>query len=170
MELNYLAIVVAALVPLILGFIWYNEKVFGKTWMAETGLSQDKLRSSNMAMIFGFTFVLSLMLAFVMNLIAFHDSFVGGSLYYITNGAAKPEVGSEPAKWLEYYMNNLAASNHTFKHGAYHGFMIAGLMIAVPVVGINALFERKSWKYIAIHAGYWMLCLMLMGGIIAAWR
>jgi len=28
------------------------------------------------------------------------------------------------------------------------------------------MFERRGFKYIAIHGGYWMLTLGLMGGII----
>ena len=36
------------------------------------------------------------------------------------------------------------------------------------VIGINALFERKGFKYIAINAGYWILCLGLMGGVLCA--
>jgi hypothetical protein len=31
------------------------------------------------------------------------------------------------------------------------------------------LFERRSWKYIFINAGYWILTLTLMGGIICAY-
>ena len=32
--------------------------------------------------------------------------------------------------------------------------------------GTNALFERKGFRYIAVNAGYWILTLMIMGGII----
>ena len=38
----------------------------------------------------------------------------------------------------------------TFKHGALHG-TIAGIFIALPIIGTNALFERKSAKYIFIN-------------------
>lgn len=57
----------------------------------------------------------------------------------------------------------------TFKHGALHGFM-SGLFFALPVTAINSLFEQKSWKYILINAGYWIVSLTLMGGIICAWE
>ena len=53
----------------------------------------------------------------------------------------------------------------TFKHGALHG-TLTGVGIALPVVAINAMFEKRGFKYIAIHAGYWILTLLLMGGII----
>ena len=34
---------VAALVPLLIGSIWYNPKVFGTAWMKATGFTDDKL-------------------------------------------------------------------------------------------------------------------------------
>ena len=33
-----------------------------------------------------------------------------------------------------------------------HGSM-AGLFIALPVLGVNALFEGKGWKYILVFVG-----------------
>jgi len=32
---------IAALVPTIIGFIWYNPKVFGTAWMASAGLTME---------------------------------------------------------------------------------------------------------------------------------
>ncbi len=55
-------------------------------------------------------------------------------------------------------------------HGAFHGALVGGLFMALPVLTTNALFEQKNFKYIAINAGYWIICLGLMGGIVAAWR
>jgi hypothetical protein len=63
------------------------------------------------------------------------------------------------------FMADYGSAYRTFKHGALHGFM-SGLFFAFPVIGINSLFERKSWKYIFIHAGFWIVTLTLMGGII----
>jgi hypothetical protein len=56
----------------------------------------------------------------------------------------------------------------TFKHGALHGF-ITGMLFLFPVLAINALFERKSWKYIIINSAYWLLCVTIMGGIVCGW-
>jgi hypothetical protein len=168
--MNFPALLVAALVPMALGFIYYNPKVVGKAWMAAAGMTEDKMKGGNMAVIFGVSFLFALMMAFVMNIIAYHDAFVQGAMYYATNGTMKPEAGSELAKWFEYYQTNLAASNHTFKHGLFHGIGIAGLFIALPVLATNALFERKGFKYIAINGIYWIICLGIMGGIMAAWH
>ena len=40
---NYLAVVVAAVVALIIGFAWYAPGVFGKRWMAYLGTTQAQL-------------------------------------------------------------------------------------------------------------------------------
>ncbi len=170
MGINFIAILVAALVPMALGFIWYHPKVFGTVWMNHSGMTEEKMKSGNMALIFGLSFLFSLMLAVIMNSIAYHDGFVSGALYYITDGTLKPDPASEAGKWLDYYMTNLSASNRTLKHGAFHGFFIAGVFIALPIMATNALFERKSFKYVAVNSGYWMVCFTIMGAIVAAWK
>jgi len=40
---NYLAVVVAAVVALVIGFIWYSPRVFGNRWMAYLGTTQAQL-------------------------------------------------------------------------------------------------------------------------------
>ena len=52
MELNFLAILVAAIVPLFIGFIWYGPMLFQNAWMREAGMTEEKMKSSNMAVIF----------------------------------------------------------------------------------------------------------------------
>jgi len=40
---NYLAVVVAAIVALVIGFVWYSPRVFGNRWMAYLGTTQAQL-------------------------------------------------------------------------------------------------------------------------------
>ena len=40
---NYIAVVVAAVVALVIGFIWYSRPVFGNRWMAYLGTTQAQL-------------------------------------------------------------------------------------------------------------------------------
>ncbi|MBK8966053.1 MAG: DUF1761 domain-containing protein [Saprospiraceae bacterium] len=169
MEINFIALVVAALVPMALGFVWYHNKVFGAAWMKAAGMTEEKMQGGNMALIFGLSFLFSLMLAMEMNSVAIHDGFVYGATYYATGGTMQPESGSELARWVEYYQTNLATANHTFKHGAFHGVLF-GVFLVLPVMATNALFERKGYKYVLVNVGYWIVCLGIMGGIVAAWR
>jgi hypothetical protein len=44
-EINIFAVVVAAVVNIILGALWYSPAVFGKQWMSLTGVSQHAVSS-----------------------------------------------------------------------------------------------------------------------------
>ncbi|MBL4587462.1 MAG: DUF1761 domain-containing protein, partial [Flavobacteriales bacterium] len=67
--------------------------------------------------------------------------------------------------YLANFKEQYGTVHRSFGHGAAHG-LAASLFFVLPVLGINALFERKGFKYIAINVGYWMLTLILMGGVI----
>ncbi len=162
MEFNLLAILVAALSSFVVGFVWYNPKVFGTIWMKEAGFTQEQSKKGNMLKILGLTFVYSFMIAFMMSTIVIHQmgaiSLIGGPDAIAT---AKPSF----AAFFADYGNSF----RTFKHGALHGF-ISGICIALPIISINGLFEQKSWKYMAIQAGYWIVILTIMGAIICGWK
>ena len=60
---NILAIVLAALIPMLMGFIYYHPKVFGKVWMESLGLTEEDLKKGNMAVLFGVSLVMSFLLS-----------------------------------------------------------------------------------------------------------
>ena len=64
-EVNYLAVIAAAVATFLLGGLWYSPVLLGKVWQREAGVSDEQMKSANMAMIFGLTFVLSLVAAWV---------------------------------------------------------------------------------------------------------
>ncbi len=64
MDVNWLAVFLAALSAFVLGGLWYGP-LFGKKWQALQGLSDEQMKDANMAAIFGGSFVLSLVAAFV---------------------------------------------------------------------------------------------------------
>jgi hypothetical protein len=63
-NLNWLAIIVAAISAFVLGSLWYSPLLFGKRWMKETGITPDQTRRTNMLMIFGLALFLSLIASF----------------------------------------------------------------------------------------------------------
>ena len=166
MAINWLAVFVSALVPLLLGYVWYHPKVFGNAWMKEAGMTDEKKKSGNMAVIFGVSLLLSLMLAFVMTIISYHQTFVANSLM---NQPGFGDPNSDVGKYLADYMAKYGTNFRTYGHGFAHGVLISGIFIALPVIGVNALFERKSFKYVAINAGFWILCMGIMGAIVCGW-
>ncbi|MBD0823323.1 DUF1761 domain-containing protein [Aestuariibaculum marinum] len=160
MEFNLLAIIVAAISALVVGAVWYNPKVFGTAWMQAAEMTEEKMKGANMGKIFGLALLFAFFLAFALQILTIHQtgaiSMVGGD---VEN--ALPSFHA--------FMDDYGTAFRTFKHGVLHG-VIAGIFIALPILGTNALFERKSGKYILINSGYWIVTLALMGGIICAWQ
>ncbi len=158
--LNIYAILAAAVSALVVGFIWYNPKVFGNAWMQAAGLTEDQLKAGNMAKIFALALLFAFLLASALPALVVHQM------------GALSLTGGDSSKALQSYsdfMTDYGNNFRTFKHGVLHG-VIAGIFIALPILGTNALFERKSAKYIFINAGYWIVTLGIMGGIICAWK
>ena len=63
-EVNYLAVLLAALSAFVLGGLWYSA-LFAKPWAALTGQSEEKLKSGSMPLVFGGAFLLNLIAAYV---------------------------------------------------------------------------------------------------------
>jgi hypothetical protein len=63
---NYLAVLVAAVAYYVLGALWYSPALLGKQWMAASGMTEEKARQGNPGLIFGASFLLELVAAFVL--------------------------------------------------------------------------------------------------------
>ena len=66
--INYLAVGGAAVVSMVIGFLWYGP-VFGKMWIALSGFTQDQMNAAKkkgMAKQYGLMFVGSLVMAYVL--------------------------------------------------------------------------------------------------------
>jgi hypothetical protein len=142
MEMNFLSIAVAAFSTMVVGFIWYNPKTFGTIWMEAIGMTEEKAQKGNMPLIFGVAFVVAFFMAFY--------------LYLDVN------FGGGPG------MEHGTPDYQTFKHGAFHGVFL-GVLVALPIIVTNALFEQRNFKYMFVNAGYWIICMAVMGGIVCAW-
>lgn len=164
MHINFLAVLVASLVPMIMGFIWYNPKTMGNAWMKEAGVDEEKMKGANMALIFGLSFVFSFILAFFLQPMVIHQFHFASMLFKTGFEDPNTEIGA----MYKTIMDQYGSYYRTFKHGALHG-TLGGLFLIFPVIATNALFERKSFKYIFINVGYWTICMGIMGGIISAW-
>ncbi len=160
MQLNFfLVAAIAGLVPLLVGFVWYHPKVLGTAWLKACGFDEVKMKEGfNMPLVFGLTLIFGFFISFVMSGIAIHQMGFYSMLQMNFKDAAVQDFFNQG---IVAYGNDF----RTFKHGALHG-AIAGIGLALPIVGITALFERRGFTYIAIHTGYWILTLLLMGGII----
>ncbi len=151
---------VAAAIPLLIGMIWYNPKVLGNAWMESAGLTEESAKGMNMFLIFGLVYVMSLMACLMLHGMVVHQDGLSSL------------IGGDPAKLTSdlkthYDALEMATRDNfrTFKHGALHG-TITSVFFVLPIIGINALFERRGAKYIFIHLGFWTISFALMGGIL----
>lgn len=164
MEINFLILALAALAPLVMGFIWYGPMLFQKAWMKQMGFTEESLKGGNMGLIFFLSYVFSFMIAFFLQFIVIHQL---GTLSSMMEAGATELTGEALANY-ESFMAKYGNNYRTFKHGALHG-VITGLFMILPILATQAMFERKSVKYVAINVGYWVVTLAIMGGIICQW-
>ncbi len=145
-DFNWLALVGAAIIPSIIGFLWYGQ-IMAKPWLASTGKTEDYFReNSNMPMNMGISLLLSFVLAFALKVIIF----------------------TSHGDQFKHLSDEIVGSFNTFGHGAMHGATF-GAFFAIPFFVINGLFELRGAKNYFIHIVYWIICCALMGGVVDTW-
>jgi len=65
-NINVLSVVIAVLLPMIIGFIYYGKALFGKAWMDSIGMTEEKQKEANMAKVMGISLAMSLLLSLFM--------------------------------------------------------------------------------------------------------
>lgn len=160
MPTNFYMYFVAGLIPLLIGAVYYHEKVVGGAWMRANGFTAKDLEGANMAMIFGLAYFFSVVIAFILTGSVIHQGNVVQMMIpeVLESGSAAHQQASE-------LLTQYGDKHRNFGHGAVHGVILT-IFLIFPLISINALFERRSWKYIFIHSGYWLICLTLMGGLL----
>jgi len=161
---NPLILALAGIIPMIVGAIYYGP-LFGNAWMKANGFTKEKMEEGNMPLILGLSFILSVILAIGISALTNHQN---GVLQLFAMHPDFGTAGTEVGDLYTAVMDKFGNTHRSFGHGALHGF-ISAVLIAFPLIAINALFERRGWKYIGIHVGYWAITLTLMGGVICQW-
>ena len=164
MHINFIVVLLTGLIPTLVGFVWYHPKVMGTVWMEASGVNPDDPQKMNMGVIFGVSILLSILLAGSMLPIVIHQM---GLNSMVMNDPDLNVPTSELGQAFNMLMTKYANNFRTFKHGALHGFLTS-LFLLLPVMATNALFERKSVKYIGVNYAFWAICLTLMGGVLCA--
>jgi hypothetical protein len=153
-----------ALVPLAVGFVWYGPMLFHKVWKREAGITDEMLENGNMPKILGLSYLYSFLVVLFLNMVVIHQFSLSGMFGMLPEWS---EAGS--VLWQDLNALNAKYVMYTrhlhFGHGAMHGGAF-GLVFVGGIISINGLCERKSWKYMAIHTGYWFVCLALVGGLL----
>jgi len=65
-QVNWLAIFVAGLVPVVIGMLWYSPLLFGKKWMSLVGKTEEEIRKEGPGKAYAQSLVTSMIIAFVL--------------------------------------------------------------------------------------------------------
>lgn len=160
MPTNFWMFFITALIPLFVGAIWYSPKVMGTSWMRVNGFKEEDLEGANMAVIFGLCYVFGIFISLGLSGIVIHQP----SVFQVM----MPDVMVEGSAAQQQFNDFMATYGNNFrdwKHGAIHGIILS-ILLVLPLLAINALFERRGWKYIMIHFAYWLITLTLIGAVL----
>lgn len=64
-QVNLIAVLLCGVSSMVLGGLWYSPALFAKKWQDTAGLGDETVRSGNPAIIYGVSFVLSLIAAYI---------------------------------------------------------------------------------------------------------
>ena len=153
MNPNFIALAAAALIPLVVGLIWYSPALAGRVVSSGNMAGRPVLRIV-------FFIMLGILLTVAVMPVVIHQM----HLYSILAGQPQAEIDAT----LNPIMAKYGGVYRTFKHGAFHG-TLAAIFMALPVLGISAIAERKRGKVVLAHLGYWVVTLALVGGVVCGY-
>jgi hypothetical protein len=134
-EVNTLAVFLAAAASMVVGAIWYANSVFGKTWAKLANVDMSKTpKSGEMAWLMGSTFVASLVTAYVLA----HVSYLSAQFF----GQELLQSALTTAFWL--WLGFTAARLYT--HDAFEGRR-------KKLTALNALHELVTFMVMAAVIG-----------------
>ncbi len=68
-QVNYFAVLLAAIVSMVVGFLWYSPFLLGKPWMKEMGYTPDSIKKAQkeMGKLYALSFIVALITAYVLS-------------------------------------------------------------------------------------------------------
>ena len=128
-DLNWIAILLCGVSSMILGALWYSPLLFGRVWQRGAGFSDADLAGGNMALIYGFAFVLSLVAAAVFALFLGREMGLWPS---VAAGAAAGLCWVAAAFGINYLFERRSLT-HWLVNGGYHTlqFALFGLILGL---------------------------------------
>lgn len=129
MQINYLAVLVSAVVIFMLGGLWYSPVLFAKKWVALQGRTMDEMSGKAVPSMYVQVFICGFLTAFVMAPIISHMPHIG-----LVHG-----MGFGAALWLGFagatsYGTGLFSLKPKALWAIDSGFNLVSFMIAAAIL------------------------------------
>ena len=163
-QANWLILPIAALLPFILGYLYFHPKVMGERLAKVTGRSLAEINENRTIGRIALIYLFSLLLAYVLTFLSVHQSAMFQLFMFDPNLA---DANSEYNQFINEFMTKYGHRHRTFGHGFIHGAE-SGLCWGLTFFGISAIMQGQPLKQIWINLVFWVLCCGIMAGIICA--
>lgn len=130
-DINYLAVLFAALLSMSIGGVWYSPTVFGKQWMKLVDKKEKDLKK-------------------------------GANVAYATATLGFLLVAYVMAHFVNY------AGSTTIATGLETGLWL-WLGFVATTFAINTAFSDRPRQLWVIDAGYYFVCFLVSGALLAIW-
>ncbi|MCY3763846.1 MAG: DUF1761 domain-containing protein [Gemmatimonadetes bacterium] len=142
-EVNYLAVLIAGVVPMLVGAVWYGP-LFGKRWLGYMETTEEEIRKDfNPFKTYGVSFLLALVTAFIL-------------AQLLAGMGGQQDISS------------LQGNGGRAMVGVHLGLM-ALIAFVLPVAYQSVAFEGRKAGLFWLNLGYNGVALLGQGVVIAAW-
>lgn len=147
MEVNYIGTIVVAITSFGFGMLWYSGMLFGVQWRRLSVITKEKEekmkgRKKGMTKMFFISILSSFAMAIAVS-------------YFL--------------ELALFWEGNRNGDANGLLIGLQTGFFLWLGFFATSTIG-SVLWENRPWKFWIIVNGYWLLNLLIMGGILGSWR
>ena len=168
MSHNLLVLALSALIPLVVGSLWYSPFLFAKSWQEATGVTPEKAKNSGMAVSMAVLYVCSFFISIAVMVSVIHQFGFNSMLQDAAGKAGMADANSALHGMVTTIWHGYGHAFRTYRHGALHGAILA-VFFALPLIASSAVFEQRGAKYIFITWGFWAINLILMGAVLCHW-
>jgi Protein of unknown function (DUF1761) len=132
-EINYLAVLLAAVSSMVVGYAWYAPKVFGDKWAKFVGLNEEKMKKGAPKAM-SLAFVASLITAYVLA----HVIYLANS--YFDNSFMQDALSTALWLWLgltaaRLWVHDLFEQRPAFITAIAAGYELVTLIVMAAIIG-----------------------------------
>lgn len=138
-QVNYLAVLLAGVASMVVGFVWYSPMLFGKEWAKLMGFTNESIKKAQKEM--GKWYTVSFVLALVTGYVLSHVMTMAMNFF----NYSPVSTGLTSAFW-----------------------MWLGFIMPVQATGVIFGKDKGKgeWKVFGINTGYQLVSLLVMGVVL----